>query len=147
MNKRWLVVLVFSAMVLFSRSAAAEGMAYREYPIGTTVIVAGDCAASASESIDVKKGDYFKVVLYAAGGTGYEWTLANQKPALAESVENSAAPVEGSENLAGGRVRWVFYLKVKPDASGQETLKFVLRRAWEKNVPPARNFDLTLLAR
>lgn len=148
MHKKWALLVVLLTMVVFCGTvAAAEGMAYREYPISATVVVSGDGSASVSESVDVKKGDYFKVVLYAAGGTGYEWTLATQNPLLVEAVGNSTAPVDNTGKLAGGKVRWVFYLKMKADATGQETLQFVLRRSWEKNVQPARSFDLTLVAR
>ena len=144
MKKKWFGMFVLAAMMIFSTIAAAEGMAYREYPISATVVVTGDASTIAPESIDVKKGDYIKVVLYASGGTGYAWTLAAKNSLLAESVGEFTAPVEGTEKLTGGKVRWVFYLKVKADASGQETLQFVLSRSWEKNVPPARSFDLTL---
>jgi len=147
MKKKWISVFAMVAMMLFSAVVAAEGMAYREYPISATVVVTGDASTSAPESIDVKKGDYIKVVLYASGGTGYAWTLATQNPLLTEAVGNSSAPVEGTEKLTGGKVKSVFYLKIKADASGQETLQFVLSRSWEKNVPPARSFDLTLVVR
>ena len=147
MRKKWFGVFALAAMMLFSATASAEGMAYREYPISATVVVTADTNTNVSESIDVKNGDYIKVVLYASGGTGYAWTLATQNPLLVEAVGSSTAPVEGTEKLAGGKVRWVYYLKMKAEASGQETLQFVLSRSWEKNVPPARSFDLTLVVR
>ncbi len=147
MNMKCFIMITLSAMMLFSGVADAKGTTYREYPVSATIVVTEDGGTNVSESIEIKKGEYFKVVLYAAGGTGYDWALGTQNPLLAEFVEKSTAPVAGAEKLAGGKVRWIFVLKMKDDASGQETLQFVLRRSWEKNVPPARTFDLTLVTR
>jgi hypothetical protein len=46
--------------------------------------------------------------------------------------------------LTGGPAKWEFYLRVKPETAGQETLHFYLSRSWEKNENPERFFDLTV---
>jgi predicted secreted protein len=147
MKKNQYIVMMVLALTLVCGTAAAEGMAYREYQIGTTVIIAGDCSESAAESIDVKRGEYIKVILYAAGGTGYEWVVTDKNLSMVEVVNNSVAPVDSSTKLVGGKARWTFYLKMRDDASGQEVVPFALKRAWEKNEPPARKFELTVVAR
>ena len=147
MKKNQYTVMLMLALTLVCGTADAEGMAYREYPIAATVIIAGDCSESAAESIDVKRGEYFKVILYASGGTGYEWMVTDKNLSMVEVVNKSVAPVDSSTKLVGGKVRWTFYLKMKDDVSGQETIPFVLKRAWEKNELPARKCELTVGSR
>ena len=123
--------------------AAAEEKEPSEYPIAATVVVIGANGETGAESISVRPGDYFRVVFYAAGGTGYGWALDSESLSLIEKAAVNTEPVS-KEPLTGGKVRWNFYLRVKPEATGQEILHFYLSRPWEKNVKPVQAFDLTL---
>ena len=51
MRKTWFSVFALAAMMIFSATASAEGMAYREYPISATVVVTADTNTNVSESI------------------------------------------------------------------------------------------------
>lgn len=94
--------------------------------------------------ITVKAGEYFKVAFYTSVGTGYQWTLdSKQELALIEQVSvDSAASNDRFSSVPGGKVKEEFYLRVKPEATGQQTLHFFLIRPWESNVKPVQVFDL-----
>ena len=124
--------------------AAAEEKKIDDYPITKMVVVVGANSETRAESISVKPGDYFMVVLYAAGGTGFSWAFDSKNLNLLEAVADSTEPVS-SQPLAGGEARWKFCLRVKPEAVGQETLHFYLSRPWMKNAKPAQAFDLTVV--
>lgn len=139
----WAIALAF--LVSCPVQIAAEAKA-PEVPVGALVVVTGD-GEQGAEMIEVKAGQYIKVSLFAAGGTGYSWTLAEPNLALIEPVGDQIEPVDPDSRRVGGRMKWSYYLKVKESASGQEVLKFVLRRPWEKNTPPARSFELTVVTK
>jgi Predicted secreted protein len=148
-----LAILVVFLLVLLGvtpLAASAEKEAL-DFPIVMTIVVVGDpSGGKAPEDIEVAPGDYFKVVLYAAGGTGYSWVLESQSPGTVEIAADHTVPVSSQLNgppLAGGMVKWEFYLHVKAEATGQETLHFTLSRPWEKNQKPARMFDLHVITR
>ena len=109
--------------------ALAEDMTVQEPPIAMTVKVDADDAANEGLVVDIKASNFFKVELYAASGTGYEWELLNKDLQLVE-VENCYSVME-TPNLAGGKMRTVYILQAKPDTVGQETVAFSLRQSWQ----------------
>jgi len=111
------------------------------------VVVVGDSNEKFPEAIEVNTGDYFKVVLHAAGGTGYGWALDSESLKLIELVSSNVAQVNSQSLLVGGKAIWEFYLRLKPEMTGQETIHFYLSRPWEKNEKPAQVFDLTVVAK
>ena len=109
--------------------ALAADMTVQEPPIAMTVKAAADDAASDGLVVDIKAGDFFKVELFAASGTGYEWELLNKALQLV-NVENRYSVME-TPNLAGCKMRTVYILQAKPDTAGQEIIVFSLRRSWQ----------------
>ncbi|MCE5286869.1 MAG: protease inhibitor I42 family protein [Pelosinus sp.] len=144
MKKSSLVVALMLVMLLtVIGAAAAEEQKADNYAVVKTVEVNGRSGEIASQEVTVKPGDYIKVNLYAAGGTGYDWQLDSDSADSIQAVSKDTAPV-GDKYLAGGPVRWEFVLLVKPEAKPQ-TLHFALVRSWEKNKKPAQAFDLKVL--
>ena len=141
-----MLVMILTMATISSGAASAGEKKTNDYPVIATVVVVGDSSGNSPEAIKVKPGDYFKVVLYAAGGTGYGWMLDSKSLISIKAVADSVAPVN-SQPLAGGKAKWEFCLRVKPEAAGQETLHFYLSRPWEKNGKPARVFDLNVVAK
>ncbi|MBP2637804.1 MAG: Chagasin family peptidase inhibitor [Firmicutes bacterium] len=108
----------------------ADDMAVKEEsPIAITVKADADDAVSEGLVVDIKAGDFFKVELYAASGTGYEWELINKALQLVK-VEKRYSVME-MPNLPGGKMCTVYILQAKPDTGGQETVAFSLRRSWQ----------------
>ncbi|MBP2656904.1 MAG: Chagasin family peptidase inhibitor [Firmicutes bacterium] len=133
-----LVIMMFISMTA-SGSVPIEEVKWCHYPISMTVMGNGD-----NQTVDVKAGNYFKVTLESAAGTGYRWELDNKNMVLVNAAEQNVASVD-KVFLPGGKVRWEFYYKVNPTASGQETLRFSLRRC--RGEIPAKEFLLTVIAR
>ncbi|HWR31092.1 MAG TPA: protease inhibitor I42 family protein [Negativicutes bacterium] len=143
---RILVVMMLTLAMLTVGVASAAEKKIDDYPVATTVEVVGANGETKAETINVTPGDYFMVVLYAAGGTGYSWTLDSKNLTLTEVIADSTEPVS-SQPLAGGSVRWKFCLRVKPEMVGQETLHFNLSRPWMKDAKPAQAFNLTVVTK
>lgn len=131
MLKKTVVMLSMSLFIwgMGAAVALAQDVPGREPPIAVTVKADADDAAGEGLTVDIKAGDFFKVELYAAGGTGYEWELLNKALKLVK-VENSYSVAE-TPNLAGGKMRTVYILQAKPGTAGQETVVFALRRSWQ----------------
>ena len=144
-RKPWIQLIMLGIALLWSSAGASVQAA--DLPVTMAVVVAGDCEGRGGETIEASPGQTFKVELFAAGGTGYSWTLENKQLALMEALGDEAGPVDPTANLVGGRTKWTFFLKLKEDAVGQETLNFALKRGWEKNVVPIRAFALTVTAK
>lgn len=121
----------FLFWVLAAGMVSADGTARGEKPIAMNIKVDAEDAASEVLGFDIKAGEFFKVELYAAGGTGYEWVLLNKDLQLVKVVSSSTGPVTDTPNLLGGKIRTVYILQAKPHTAGQETVAFSLRRAWE----------------
>ncbi|MEN6411219.1 MAG: protease inhibitor I42 family protein [Veillonellales bacterium] len=121
----------FLLWCLAAGMVSADGMASAETPIAMNIKVDAKDAANEVLSFDIKAGEVFKVELYAAGGTGYEWVLLNKDLQLIEVVSSSTGPAMETPNLVGGKMRSVYILQAKSDTAGQETVVFSLRRSWE----------------
>ena len=141
-----MLAMVLAIGMIATGMAAAQEKNTEECPVIVTVVVIGDSNMKVPEAIAAFPGDYFKVVLYAAGGTGYNWILDSDSLTSIEMVTNSTSPVS-SLPLAGGKARWEFYLRVKPETKGQETLHFHLSRSWEKNEKSDQVVDLTVITK
>ena len=147
MKKHILGLLFLLILTLSCSMAAAEGMAYREYPISASIMVESSSTMHCSQSLELSPGDYFRVELFTAGGTGYQWTLTNEKPELVKIVYQHTGPVDVTQELAGGKTRTVFIFQVNPAVDTPETLQFALKRAWEKTVKPIQSLDISVTAR
>lgn len=128
-----LALLTILSLVLAAApfTVSAEGMAYRETPVNMTLKV--DVLDSNSEvvSFHVKPGEAFRVELFAAGGTGYEWELVTKDLTRLSVLSHSTAPVTTAPGLTGGKLKTVYVLQAKPESAGVEQVTFSLRRSWE----------------
>ena len=92
-------------------------------------------------TIHMDKGGILAVRLEATPGTGYSWTPDNFDPgwfqAQGEPVREIAKKsVPGASNVTVFRFRAI--------KEGQSTLKFVLKRPFEKNVEPVDHLTFTV---
>lgn len=147
MAKRILCLFLLLALTLSVSLVAAEGMAYREYPISATIMLEGCGNVQYEQTLDLKSGDYFRVELFAAGGTGYQWTLENENPELIKLVYQNSGPVDAAKNIAGGKARTVFIFQATSSTNTPEVLHFALKRPWEKAEKPAQTMELSVTAR
>ena len=101
--------------------------------------------AAAARSLAV--GEACVVRLHANPSTGYGWELLPIEPAIVERVgvvEFESAASAGSR-LVGVGGEQVFRLLARH--AGVVTLRWVYRRIWETDVPPADTYQLHLTVR
>jgi inhibitor of cysteine peptidase len=101
-------------------------------------------ADSDGKTITLKVGDHFDITLEENASTGYSWRVIEGLGGVVEQLgepdfhSNSSDP-----NLvgAGGTVTYHF----KAAGIGTTTLKLVYHRSWEKDKPPAKTFQVTVV--
>ncbi|MBP2643240.1 MAG: Chagasin family peptidase inhibitor [Firmicutes bacterium] len=141
--KKIIIILSLIMCITLPGAASVKEVKNYQYPISMTVIAPEDSSGGASQIIEVNTGDYFKVGLEAAGGTGYRWQLDDNNMDIVEFVDQTAAPVDPVFRMPGSKIRWEFYFKVKPNVSGQQPLRFYLRRGLDEI--PVKEFLLTVI--
>ncbi len=99
-----------------------------------------------ASSITVKKGESFSLSLYSNGSTGYAWEFFRAPDKKVCKVTASRyVPASRDPYFvgAGGQMQWIF----QAVAPGKTRLRLYYRRNWEKNVRPAKVFDLEVEVR
>lgn len=92
-------------------------------------------------TIKVGPGDTVEIVLDSNPTTGYQWEAL---PWDTEVIEQIDKPVYKSRSKAiGSGGELTFYFKAL--STGQAPLKFIYFRAFEKDVPPIKSFQVTIV--
>ncbi len=92
--------------------------------------------------IKVKLGDKLRVALAGNITTGYAWEIAeNNTNLLALQGEAEYQPEKTNRVGSGG----TFIFTLKAVGKGNTSLKLIYRRPFEKDVPPIRDFRLTVM--
>lgn len=137
---------VFSMLLVSTVYCAPAGMAYREER--EAVLRQTDCQAPEGAvvhdvwleaapmsglitKVNVEPGEYVRVILVCAGGTGYEWQLTESKVSFLETVKSQVLAFPKSEQITGGKVAYIFLYKASAAATSTDRLAFVLYRSWE----------------
>ena len=97
-------------------------------------------------TLHLDKGDTFTVLLVSNPTTGYSWKFGN--PPFDDKVmivrEDKFIPPENKELCgAPGKHSLTFLAK----GSGRTDLQLIYVRPWEKNKPPAQEFNLTVIVK
>ena len=109
MKKISVMLVMMLIMIIFTVGIASAGdKKPGDYPVNTTVVIIGDSSVNEPEAIEISPGEYLKVVLYAAGGTGYGWVLDSDSLTSIEVVSSNVAQVNSQPLLVGGKARWDF---------------------------------------
>ncbi len=92
-------------------------------------------------TLHMAKGGHLAVRLEGNPGTGYSWTLENPDP---KRFQPHGKPVHEAapKQMPGATETTVFYYKALQE--GSSTLKFVLKRPFEKDAEPAERFTFTV---
>ena len=70
--------------------------------------------------------------------TGYLWEVLSNDSGLLEQKEEPVFVSDAIRTGAGGQIKFLFV----PRGIGSTRLKLVYRRPWEKEIPPARVFEV-----
>lgn len=90
--------------------------------------------------ISLEVGDTLKLFLEGNPTTGYFWRLHGRENSLLHCMEQSFA---SSSALCGAG--GLFTLRFLAESEGSEQLFFVYERPWEKDVPPAQTFSVSIM--
>lgn len=93
------------------------------------------------KTVELKKGATLIVQLVSNATTGYSWSALSSSSALKliksdYKEQQEKAPIAGSPGLQS--FEW------KAEASGTVRLHLEYRKPWEKNVPAAKSFSITV---
>ena len=136
--RKILMLITMLTMLLFAGIAQAN----ESYEIA---IDANGPAIIKSSIIVLKPGATINVVLYASGGTGYQWQTNLDKTKLVKLISQNVSPAYASKDFVGGRMKYEFTMQVQNIAASRENVNFDLVRVWEKGVKPAKSFVLSVM--
>ncbi len=99
--------------------------------------------ADAGKTIQLKNGDTLVVTLDGNITTGYNWEMLPQDPAILKQLGEPEVVPDSAALGAGGKIT----LKLQAVKTGQASLTLIYHRPWEKDVPPEKTFEVTILVK
>jgi inhibitor of cysteine peptidase len=97
--------------------------------------------ADAGKTVVLKPGDSLDITLEGNPSTGYTWETTSQDlKTLKQNGEIEALPAKDTKMGASQ----MLVLHFSAVSAGQETLKLVYHRPWEKGVEPASTFEINI---
>jgi inhibitor of cysteine peptidase len=129
---RWFLTLTVALFLLVACSparASAETVTLTETDAGKT--------------IELKNGNLLVVTLDGNITTGFNWEMVPQTPAVLKQLGESEATPDSSALGAGGKIS----LKFQAVRTGQASLTLIYHRSFEKDVPPEKTFEVTILVK
>ncbi len=100
-------------------------------------------AADAGKTIELHKGNLLVVTLEGNITTGYNWEMLPQSPALLEQQDLPEVVADSEAIGAGGKISLTF----QAAQTGKAVLTLVYHRSWEKDVPPEKTFEVTIVVK
>ncbi len=128
-RKFLILALALLVLLLAGCSPAADPVAIGESDAGKT--------------IELKKGGTLVVSLEGNITTGYNWGMAEPAPAILKQLGEPEVTPTSDAIGAGGTI----VLKFSAVQTGQATLTLVYHRSWEKDVPAAKTFEVTVVVK
>lgn len=96
------------------------------------------------KTVTLKLGDTLWVQLEGNPSTGYNWEPANTDSKILTIVGEPEFIAQNKDLVgSGGTVS----LRFKATAAGQEPLKLIYHRSWEKDVAPLQTFEVSIVVK
>jgi inhibitor of cysteine peptidase len=130
-KRKWLgaVGLVVVAAMLLGASPRSGGASVTLYE------------TDAGRTIELQRGDRVIVKLEGNPSTGYSWTV--------EAVEGEILSAEGEPDFAAESVKigagGTYTLTFAAARPGRAVLKLLYHQVWDKETPPAKTFEVTVV--
>jgi inhibitor of cysteine peptidase len=99
--------------------------------------------ADAGHPVELRVGDNLELTLPANPTTGYQWEISDLDSAILRPVGDQTFEPSGNGVGSGGLVK----LRFEAAGVGQTELKLILRRSFEKDVPPIQTFETTVIVK
>jgi inhibitor of cysteine peptidase len=96
----------------------------------------------AGRRVQLKQGDTLIIELQGNPSTGFSWEAASVDTAVLE-VEGDPEFEAETPNLVGSGGTFTFTFKAS--GTGQTELQMIYHRPWEKDVPAANRFEVTVV--
>jgi inhibitor of cysteine peptidase len=96
--------------------------------------------ADHGKTVEVQKGDSITIKLPENPTTGYRWSLDEHDPSALEPVETPSFEAASRAIGGGGGRTFTFIAK----APGQSAVGLNLRRVWEDEKLPQKNFRVNI---
>jgi inhibitor of cysteine peptidase len=94
------------------------------------------------KTITLNFGDTLPVRLQGNPSTGYTWEPANADLKILTIVGEPEFIAQNPGTTGSGGI---VTLRFKATATGQESLKLIYHRSWEKDVAPLKTFEITVV--
>jgi inhibitor of cysteine peptidase len=122
--------------------------------VALVALALGACSASAPKQVNLSEKDAGRTVQLSVGGTlevvlegnpttGYLWEVAAGETAVIKQVGESQFKPNTSAIGSPGQVT----LRFTGVAAGQTVLKLIYHRPFEKDVPPIKTFEITVVVK
>jgi inhibitor of cysteine peptidase len=129
---RWYLILTAALFVLVGCSPARAN--------AKTVTLTD---ADAGKTIELQKGNLLVVTLDGNITTGFNWEMVPQTPAVLQQQGEPEATPDSSALGSGGKIS----LKFQAVQTGQASLTLIYHRSFEKDVPPEKTFEVTIVVK
>jgi inhibitor of cysteine peptidase len=99
--------------------------------------------ADAAKTIELQKGSQLVVTLDGNITTGFNWEALPQTPAVLKQLGEPETAPDSSALGAGGKIS----LKFQAVQTGRAVLTLIFHRSFEKDVPPEKTFEVTIVVK
>ncbi len=98
----------------------------------------------AGKTVSLQAGDNLVIELEGNPSTGYSWETASQN---LKTLKQAGEPeIKAADQKLIGAPQMIL-LHFTATNAGQETLKLVYHRSWEKNTEPAKTFEVNIIVK
>jgi inhibitor of cysteine peptidase len=97
--------------------------------------------ADAGSTVELRVGDTMEVVLDGNPTTGFSWETAAVDASVLKQLGDPGFQPDTSLLGSGGK----FTFRFEAVGSGQTLVRLIYHRPWEKNVPPEKTFEVTVI--
>jgi inhibitor of cysteine peptidase len=129
---RWFVILTIALFILVGCSSARAS--------AKTVKLTD---ADAGKTIELQNGNLLVVTLDGNITTGFNWEMVPQTSAVLKQLGEPVVTPDSSALGSGGKIS----LKFQAVKAGQANLTLIYHRSFEKDVPPEKTFEVTILVK
>lgn len=96
-----------------------------------------------SSTVNMYVGETLEVVLEGNPSTGYRWEVASVDTAIMRQVGKTEFKPNRKARGSGGMIT----MRFKAIAGGKTSLKLIFHRPFEKNTPPVKTFEVTVVVK
>jgi inhibitor of cysteine peptidase len=97
----------------------------------------------AGRTVELRAGQALEITLPGNPTTGYLWEVASVDAAVLKAVGEPQFKADSSAVGSGGQIT----LRFEAASAGQTALQLIYHRSFEKDVPPAKTFEVTVVVK